>query len=53
MKVVTKDLLKSMNVSNIASIPISSQGYINESNNITQEQFDNIMFPEVLSPLQQ
>ena len=50
---VTKDFLKPSNVPDVASIPISSEYYINESNNLTQEQIDNIMFPEVISPLQQ
>ena len=50
---VTKEFLKSRNVPDIGSIPISSEDYINKSKNITQEQIDNIMFPEVLSPLQQ
>ena len=48
---VTKDFLKSSNVTDIGSIPISSEDYINESKNTTQEQIDNIMFLEVLSPL--
>ena len=43
--VVTKELLKSRNVSDIVPITIYSEYYINESNNITQEQMDNIMFP--------
>ena len=43
--VVTKELLKSRNVSDIVPITIYSEYYINESNNITQEQIDNIMFP--------
>ena len=42
---VTKDFLKPSNVPDVASIPISSEYYINESNNLTQEQIDNIMFP--------
>ena len=50
--IVTKEFLQSINVPDIGSIPISSEGYINESTNITQEIIDNIMFPEVLSPLQ-
>ena len=37
-KVVTKELLKSDNMPDIASIPISSQDYINESKNLTQEK---------------
>ena len=51
--ILTKDLLKSSNVTDIGSIPISSEDYINESKNTTQEQIDNIMFLEVLSTLQQ
>ena len=43
--VVTKEFLKSRNVSDIVPITIYSEYYINESNNITQEQIDNIMFP--------
>ena len=48
--ILTKEFLKSINVPYIVSIPISSDDCINESNNITQEQIYNIMFPEVLSP---
>ena len=33
----------------IASITISLDDYINGSKNLTQEQIENIMFPEVLS----
>ena len=51
--VVTEELLKSRNVTAIESIPIYSEDYINESNNLTQENIQNIMFPEVLPPLQQ
>ena len=51
--VVTKEFLKSRNVSDIVEITIYSEDYINESNNITREQVENIMFPEVISPLQQ
>ena len=51
--VVTKELLNSSNVPYIVSIRISSDDYIIEANNLTQEQIDNIMFPEVLSPIQQ
>ena len=36
--VITKEFLKSNNVSAIGSIPISSYDYINESNNLTQEK---------------
>ena len=43
--VVTKQLLKSGNVPEIVSIKISSEYYIKESKNLTQEQIDNIMFP--------
>ena len=34
--IVTKELLKSRNVPDIGSITISSEDYIEESNNITQ-----------------
>ena len=51
--IVNKEFLKSRNVTYIVSIPISSEDYIKESKNLTQELFENIMFPEVLSPLQQ
>ena len=51
--VVTKELLKSSNVPYIGSILISLEKYINESDNIKQEQIENIMFIEVISPLQQ
>ena len=50
---VTKEFLKSSTVPDIGSITISSEKYINESKILTQEQIENIMFPEVLSPLQQ
>ena len=53
MKVVTKEILKSRNVPGIATIPISSEDYINESNNLTKEQIENIIFLEVLLHLQQ
>ena len=36
---VTKDILKSRNVPDVGSIPISSEGYINESMNNTKENF--------------
>ena len=42
--VLTKQLIKSINVPDIGSNPISSEVYINESNNIIQEKIDNIMF---------
>ena len=42
--IIAKDFLKSSNVTDIGSIPISSEDYINWSNNITQEQIENIMF---------
>ena len=42
-----------MNVPDIGYIPVSSEDYINESNNLTQETIENMVFPEVLSPLQQ
>ena len=50
---VTNDLLKSKNVPDIGSIEISLYEYINESNNLKQEQIENIMFTEVLSSLHQ
>ena len=34
--IVTKELLKSINVPDIGSIAIYSEDYINESNNLTQ-----------------
>ena len=37
-KVFTKELLKSRNVRDIASLPIYSHDYINESKNIIQEK---------------
>ena len=37
--VVTKDFLKSRNVPCNVSIQISSEDYINESENLTQEKF--------------
>ena len=36
-----------------SSTLLISEDYINKSNNITQEQIENIMFTEVLPPLQQ
>ena len=51
--IVTKYFLKSRKFPDIGYIPISLEYYINESKNITQEQIKNIMFPEVISPLQQ
>ena len=50
-QVVIKEFLPSINAPNISSITISSEDYINESNNITPEYL-NIMFPEFLLPLQ-
>ena len=50
--IVTKLFLKSSKVPAIGSIPISAEDYINESKNFTQETFYDIIFPEVLSPLQ-
>ena len=52
-KVVTKDLLKSSHISDITSILISSQYYINETKNLTQEKVENVIFPSLPSPLQQ
>ena len=43
--IVTKELLKSRNVLDMGSIPISSEDYIKESKNLTQEKIDNIMLP--------
>ena len=51
--VVTKELLKSRKVSDIGSIPISSEEYLNQSNNLTHDCFEKIVFPEVLLTLQQ
>ena len=50
--IVTKEFLKPMNVLDIGSIKISSEDYINQSENKIKEQMDNIMFTEVLSNLQ-
>ena len=50
--IVTKYFLKSRDVTDIVYIPIHSEDYINESKNLTQEQIENIMFPEFLSLLQ-
>ena len=38
--IVTNQFLKSINVPDIGSITIYSEDYINESNNLTQEQID-------------
>ena len=38
-RIFTKDFLKSRDVPDIGSIPISSEDYINESKNITQEKW--------------
>ena len=51
--IVTKDFLKSRNVPDIGSIPIFSEDYINESNNLAQKQSKNIIFLEVISSLHQ
>ena len=51
--IVTNEFLHSRNVLDIGYITISSEDYVNELKNPTQEQIDNIMFPEVLPPLQQ
>ena len=40
--IVNKEFLKSNNVPDIGSITISSEDYINESNNLTQEKIENI-----------
>ena len=50
--IVTKDLLKSRNITYIGYITIYSEDYINQSENKIKEQMDNIMFTEVLSNLQ-
>ena len=50
--IVTKEFLKSRNVPE-GSIQISSEDCINKSKNLTQEKIENIIFPEVLSTLQQ
>ena len=50
---VIKEFLKCIDVPNIASITISLDDYISEYKNFTHEQFDNTIFTEVLSPLQQ
>ena len=52
-KSVTKEFLKSSIVPDIASIPISEEDYTNKSKISHKKKIDNIMFPEVLSPLQQ
>ena len=49
--IVTNEFFRSRNVPYIGSITVYSVDYINESKNLTQEQIDNIMFTEVLSPL--
>ena len=51
--ILPKEFLKSNNVPDIGSITLYSEDYINESKNLTQEQIHNIIFPEILSPLQQ
>ena len=43
----TKESLKSRNMPYIGYIPIYSEDYINKLNNVTEEKFKNIMFPEV------
>ena len=44
--VITNEILRSRNVPYIGSIPILSEDYINKSKNTTQEQINNIIFPE-------
>ena len=51
--VVIKEFLKSRFVPYMGSVPISSEDYIKKSNSLAQEQIYNIMFTEVLLPLQQ
>ena len=36
--IVTKEFLNSRNMTDLGSIPITSEGYINESKNSTQEK---------------
>ena len=52
-KLVMRELLKSRNVPDIESIPISSYYHVNKSKNLTQEQIENTISPGVISPLQQ
>ena len=52
-KVFAKEFLKLWNVPDITSITIFSEDYVNLSNNLTQEQIENIMFPLFLSSLKQ
>ena len=51
--VVTKEFLNQRNVPDIGSIRIYPEDCINKSNNLTQEQIEHILFPEVIPPLQQ
>ena len=51
-KVVIKELLKSSNITDISSILIYYEYYINKSKNLKQGKTQNIVIPEVLSPLQ-
>ena len=51
--IVTKDFLNSINGPDIGSTKFYSDDYKNKSKNLTQEQIENIMFPEVLSTLKQ
>ena len=46
-KLVTKDLLKSRSVTDIASIKLSSQDYDNESKNLIQEKLIILSFQKV------
>ena len=46
-KLVTKDLLKSRSVTDIASIKLSSQDYYNESKNLIQEKLIILSFQKV------
>ena len=50
---VNNDLPISKNVPYIGSIEISLYEYINESNNLKQEQIENVVFTKMLSPLHQ
>ena len=48
---IKKEYLKSMNVTDIGSIPIYSENYIKKSENFTKVKIEYIMFSEVLSSL--
>ena len=48
--VVTKEFLKSENVTDIGSIPISSKDYINESNNLKNNRLRTSYLQELYHP---